>query len=169
MSKVPVRLSEVLHEARAGNSKAVEDLFSGFLGKAEVVSGCGYLGSLGIIFPEHSFWCVTDTQACSLRIQRTGELEFASGYLSHINSHAFYQPSLIPLWVIIAILIVSTLGVGILLIPWVVKLYYRYKKSGVVFWVREGIPVYIFADRPNLHNAQRVSTLIGEAAGSARP
>lgn len=169
MSKVPVRLSGVLQEARAGNSKAVEDLLSGFLGKTEVVSGCGYLGSLGFIFPEHSFWCVTDTQACSLRIKRTGELVFSSGYLPHINSLAFYQPSLIPLWVIIAILIVVTFGVGILLVPWAVKLYYRVKKSGVVFWVQEGIPVYIFADRPNLHRAQQVSTLITEAAGSARP
>jgi hypothetical protein len=169
MSEVAVNLSEVLQEARAGNSEAVEDLFSGFLGQAEVVTDCGYLGSLGFIFPEHSFWCVTDTQACSLRIKRTGQLEFSSGYVIHINSHAFYQPSLIPLWVIIAILMVFTLGLGIVLVPWVVKLYYRFKKSGVVFWVREGIPVYIFADRPNLHKAQRVATLIAEAAGSARP
>ena len=162
-------LSEVLQEARAGNAQAVENLFSGFLGKTEVVTGCGYLGSLGFIFPEHSFWCVTDTQACSLRIQRNGELEFSSGYLPGINSFAFYQPSLVPLWVLIAVLIISTFGIGILLVPWTVKLYYRKKKSGVVFWVREGIPVYIFADRPNLHKAQVVSTLIAEAARDTRP
>jgi hypothetical protein len=107
-------------------------------------------------------------RACSLRIKRGGELIFSSGYLSQINSDAFYQPSLILLWIFIAIVVVCTVGIGILLIPWIIRLFYGIKKSGIVFWVREGIPVYIFADRHNLHRAQRVFTLIVGAVKSAK-
>jgi len=169
MSKGNIDLSDILNGAKAGDSKAVSDIFSGFIGKHEAITGCGYLGTLGFIFPEHSFWCVTDTRACSLRIKRGGELVFSSGYLSHINSDAFYQPSLVMLWVIIAVLAVGTFGVGLLLAPWIVKGFYRTKKSGVVFWVREGIPVYIFADRYNLSKAQQVSILIAEAVKRVKP
>lgn len=162
MSKGSIELSNVLKEAMAGNEKAIANLFSGFLSNAETVDGCGYLGSLGFIFPEQSFWCVTDLRACSLRIKRGGELVFSSGYISHINSDAFYQPSLTLLWVLIAVLVIGTLGVGILLVPWIVKAFYQAKKSGIVFWVREGIPVYIFADRNNLRKAQQVFALISD-------
>jgi len=55
MSKGNIDLSSILNGAKAGDSKAVSDIFSGFLGKDEAISGCGYLGTLGFIFPEHSF------------------------------------------------------------------------------------------------------------------
>ncbi len=76
MGKVSIALSDVLKEAKAGNSQAVENLFSGFLAPSEGIRGCGYLGSLGFMFPEHSFWCVTTTRTCSLRIKRGGEVVF---------------------------------------------------------------------------------------------
>jgi len=166
MSKGMVSLSSILQEAKADNSEAVAALFSGFLSKGETIRGCGYLGCLGFIFPQHSFWCVTDTRACSLRLKRDGELLFSSGCLAHINSDAFYQPSLLILWVCITLLVVVTFGIGLLLIPIAIRIFYRVKKSGMVFWVREGVGVYIFADRHNLQNAQRASTLIAEAVKS---
>ncbi len=74
MSKVNVSLVKAIQDAKDGNTESVAGLFSGFLSKSEKINGCGYLGSLGFIFVEHSFWCVTDTRACSLRIKRGGEL-----------------------------------------------------------------------------------------------
>jgi len=67
---------------------------------------------------------------------------------------------------IIIVFAIITWGVGLLLIPFIEHLYYQIKKSGVVFWIREGVPIYIFADRHNLTNAQEVATLIVSAKES---
>jgi hypothetical protein len=162
MNAGTVTVSKVLRQAVAGDPQAVMSLFSGFLTEAEELRGCGYLGSLGFIFPEYSFWCVTDERASSLRIKRSGEVVFSSGYLAQINSEAFYQPSLTRLWITIGVLGVVTFGMALLFTPLMVRAFYQINKSGVVFWVREGIPVYIFANRDYLRSAQAVSVLIAE-------
>ena len=33
------------------------------------------------------------------------------------------------------------------LIPFIVKVYYSQVKCGIVFWIKEGVPIYIFANR----------------------
>lgn len=47
---------------------------------------------------------------------------------------------------IISFLLACTI-VGILLIPFFVRLYYSFRKSGLVWSIREGIPVNVFASR----------------------
>lgn len=163
MSEPPIDTSKLLARATTNDPKAVSALFSGFMGNEEQLLDCGYLGTLGFIFVEHSFWCVTPYRACSLMIKRGGECSFTSGYLEHINSEAFYQPSLVMLWVVIVIVALFTWGIGLLLTPWIVKNYYKLRKSGVVFWVGQGIPIYVFADRKNLRRAQQVAIQIGKA------
>jgi hypothetical protein len=156
MSNGTIDLGQLLRQATTDDKDAVMNLFKGFLADNETITECGYLGTLGLIFTEHSFWCVTSTRVCSLRLKRGGEMTFSSGYLEYINSDAFYQPSLILLWVLIGGVALITWGIGLLLAPLIVKQFYNFKKSGAVFWISEGIPVYIFADRQNLRKAQKI-------------
>lgn len=160
MTNGRVNLKDILVQAKTDDKNAIESLFHGFLSEGETATDCGYLGTMGFIFAEHSFWCVTPLRVCSLRIKRGGEMVFNSGYIEHVNSDAFYQPSLFLLWLLLALIAVSTFGVGLLLSPWIIKAFYKMKKSGVVFWVAQGIPVYVFADRGNLTKAQRLATQI---------
>lgn len=165
MAQGKVELGQVLSDAITGNKDSVKELFGGFLSDNEQVSECGYLGTLGVIFPEHSFWCVTNSRVCSLRTKRGGEMTFSSGYLEHINSDAFYQPSLFMLWFMIIAIAIPTWGLGLLLTPLIIKQFYNFKKSGAVFWVREGIPIYVFADRQNLKDAQNIAVHIARNKG----
>jgi hypothetical protein len=162
MSTGTVELQDTLTKATSGDREAVAQLFQGFFADDEVNVDCGYFGTLGFIFVEHSFWCITDTRICTLRIKRGGEMFFQSCLNEHIKSDAFYQPSLLALWLLIIGVAISTWGIGLLLTPMLVKAYYKTKKSGLVFWVEDGIPpIYIFADRNNLANAQNLSVKIG--------
>jgi hypothetical protein len=45
---------------------------------------------------------------------------------------------------------------SVLLLPVTVRVYYRFKKSGLVVWVREGIAVYSFIDRKRMRIANQL-------------
>jgi hypothetical protein len=51
---------------------------------------------------------------------------------------------------------VITFGITLLLLPLTVRLFYRFRKSGLVLWIREGVPVYLFSDRKRLGDANRL-------------
>lgn len=165
MSSNKVSVKGVLGEAKADNKDAIKQLFSGFLAKGEEINDCGYLGEMGFIFSESSFWCVTPLRVCALRIKKGGELFFQGGYISEIKSDAFYQPSLVMLWIILIIIALSTFGIGLVLTPWIVKSFYKMRKSGVVFWMESGLLVYLFADRSSLKKAQALAVQIAAAKG----
>ena len=40
-----------------------------------------------------------------------------------------------------------------------VRIFYRLTKTGCTFWIREGIPIYLFADRQNIAETQRLVKL----------
>jgi hypothetical protein len=44
---------------------------------------------------------------------------------------------------------------GLLLLPVAVRHYYRFNKSGLLLWVREGISIFVFIDRKRMINAKR--------------
>lgn len=163
MENNAVDVAGQLNQAITNKPEAVKALFRGFMGDDEPIIDCGYLGTLGFLLVEHSFWCVTPLRASSLMVKRGGQCTFSSGYLSHINSQAFYQPSLIKLWVSLALIALGTFGIGLLATPWIVRMYFKFNKSGVVFSIGEGIPIYVFADRANLKNAQHAAIEIGKA------
>lgn len=191
-----IKFGEAFARARQNDREAVEMLFAGFLGENEHVRDCGYLGVVGFIFPDRSFWCLTDKRICGLMIRRGGRVRFTSGFSRLINSMMVRQPSLILLWTIIIawLLFVVTPAAlagnqaqwdiqdfllwnfGIDWLPWwtlaflpalfllwvtrwIARIYFRLTKTGCTFWIREGIPVYLFADRQNMSETQRLVKL----------
>jgi len=177
-----IQLGEVYRRAKQNDRQAVQEMFQGFLGRTEQVIDCGYLGSLGLIFPEHCFWCVTNSRVCGLMINYAGWVRFQFGFIKSLNRATFNQPSLVKLWIVIIgwllFALFWTVGaifafiwgpVGILsfigslvvgaalfaLTPVVVWLYYRYEKAGCVFWTRELVPIWIRSDRHSIRAAQR--------------
>ena len=186
-----IELGEVFVRARNNDKGAVNQLFSGFLGRTEQMVDCGYLGALGFIFPEYSFWCVTNSRVCGLLINRGGWMHFNFGFTKSLNRALFVQPSMVTLWITLILWMIGTVltslsvfiwtwfavahsthspflawisgiialfvvtGCGILLIPWVVRAYYRWVKAGCIFWTEELVPIVIPADRHSLRGAQR--------------
>ena len=176
-----IKLGEVYNRAKQNDPLAVRDLFSGFLGQTEQIVDCGYLGSLGIIFPVHCFWTVTNSRVCGLMVHYAGWVSFQFGFIKSLNRATFNQPSLIKLWVVVVGWLVFGVGVGLArsinwlidgqflyaafgflatigifaLTPVVVWVYYRFEKTGCVFWTQELVPIWIFSDRHSIHSAQR--------------
>jgi hypothetical protein len=179
-----IKLDDVYRRAKTNDASAVRELFAGFLSRGEQVMDCGYLGALGFLFPEHSFWCVTQSRVCGMLANASGRVDFQFGFLKAVNTGFFHQPSVVNLWITIAVWLVfmgltalsvyayvilflgysvwlgAIFGVliaalGVWLIPWVIRCYYRYTKSGCVFFTRELVPIFIFADRQRLKEAQR--------------
>jgi FHA domain len=187
-----VELGDVYQRAKKNDPQAVRQLFTGFLGRNETVINAGYLGALGLIFPEHSFWCITNARICGMVVNASGRLDFTFCFLKAVDVAHFHQPSRVGLWVTIIfyLLIVASIGCGfiaggliagitpvgfvlfilgllvfaggIYLIPLVTRFYYRFTKSGCAFFTKEHVYMAILADRSNLKAAQSMLRLFEE-------
>jgi hypothetical protein len=144
-----------------------------------------------LIFPEHSFWCVTNSRVCGMVVNAAGRLDFAFCFLKGIDVAHFHQPSSAGLWVtiigyllgVIAGALACYMGVwfatglgrylwfflgtlilagGIYLTPFVTRFYYRFTKSGCTFFTKELVSIRILADRKNLKAAQSLLRLVEE-------
>jgi hypothetical protein len=185
-----IELGALFDRARNNDRQAVRSLFQGFLGKTEQIVDCGYLGALGFVFPEYSFWCVTNSRVCGLLINSGGWMNFNFGFTKSLNRGLFVQPSLVTLWIWIIlwcvfallgslfmgmlgevivrdwlgfivgrlagiVVFLCTAAAGVVLVPWVIRAYYRWVKAGCIFWTQELVPIVIPADRNSLRDAQR--------------
>lgn len=131
------------------------------MAEEEPIIDCGCLDRLGFLLGEHRFCCVTPQRVCSLMIKRGGRRTFSSGCLAHINSQTFYQPSLIPLWILITLVALSGFGIGLLLTLWGVRLYGKYNRFGMEFSLAERTRIHVFAERGSFRNAQSAAIAIG--------
>ncbi|MGH8930700.1 MAG: hypothetical protein ACRDZO_08760 [Egibacteraceae bacterium] len=164
----------LLTRAKQNDRDAITIMFEQFLPPDEQVLEAQYLGLRGCWgIGSHSLAALTPRRAASIRIGLFGELIYQDGALEHVNSGVVYQPSRFVLYLLSAFFFLATLGVartlwpisialslitlslGIALLPIVVRLYYRFKKSGLVLWIREGVAVYSFADRKRFRTANR--------------
>lgn len=149
--------ASLLARARRNDRQAITTMFRQFVPVEEQILAAEHLGTQGIWgLGAHSFACVTDRRVAALRVKALGEIEYRDGALESVNSAAFYQPSRLLLYLSVVGLLVVTAGLGVLLLPLTVQLFYRRKKSGLVLWVQEGPPVYLFADRKLLSLANEV-------------
>lgn len=169
----------LLDRAKDNDKQALETLFGQFIPQGEQFVDSQYLGVLGLWgLGTHSFASLTANRIASIRVSIFGNVLYQDGSLESINSSALYQPSLLLLYIwsaatlffslILGLMSGLAIGgvagllvaltwvlLGILCLPLVAKLFYRYKKSGLVLAVREGISVYIFIDRKRMGNAKR--------------
>ena len=171
----------ILERAINNDSEALEIMFKQFIPEDEQVYLVQYLGLKGIWgMGTHSFACLTNRRIADISVGRFSEVIYQDGYLEFINSSVLYQPSKLALyifvgtWISLSFLItfvvyfltLSLLNqvVGfiasvllfiiiILLIPYVVKFYYGNVKCGIIFWIREGVPIYIFSNRKFIKRA----------------
>lgn len=173
--------SSILNRAVTNDSEALFTMFKQFIPEDEKVYYTQYLGRKGLWFiGTHSFACLTNRRIADISVGAFGEVIYQDGYLEFVNSGVIYQPSKLGLyllfgfWLILSFIITSTtygalywnFGSGVsffvslivftlflLLTPFLIKIYYGLVKCGIVFWVREGVPLYIFSNRRYLKRA----------------
>lgn len=185
----PVRFEKSLVDrACLGDAAALSTILSQFIGPAEKLEACEYLGTLGIQpFGLKSFVVLTPRRIGSLRIGWFGRVEYQDAPLEYTVSGLIAQPSKfgLYLWTLINTLVViaadsfvfsfvspgSALGILALAVlammlaaVWLVtvRLYYAFNKCGMLWAVREGLWVYAFTNRGRMNIANRVHREIFE-------
>lgn len=155
--------SGVLDQAKMNNQDALNSMFQQFSGTNEQIKFAEYMGQHGfLIGVTHSFACLTDKRIISLQVGSFGEVLYQDAFIEDLNSGAIYQPSVLSLYIFSAILIIFTLGIGLLLIPLVVKWYYKINKCGMVFFIKEGLSVYMFVNRNRMSRSNALWRLVSE-------
>lgn len=155
--------SNVLQQAKQNNQDALKTMFQQFLGADEEIKFAEYMGRQGILFSvTHSFACLTDKRIISLKVGSFGQVLYQDAFIEDLNSGAIYQPSVLGLYVLSAIVTLFTFGIGILLVPFIVKWYYKIKKCGLVFIIKEGLSVYIFVNRNRMSRSNTLWRLASE-------
>jgi hypothetical protein len=180
--------TSLVDRAREGDEAALNKMFHQFIPREEEIHGGAYLGIQGWLFGRHSFSCVTDRRTAGLMIGAFGEVTYQDGYHEHVNSGIVYQPSRLLLILGGLAIFASTLffvfafadsaggridGGELLVLMLIVllgtlfgvywpKLFYRFVKCGLVLWVREGVPIYLFANRGLIKRANALYRLVTE-------
>jgi hypothetical protein len=147
-------------------------MFGQFLSADEPLVAAQYMGVLGFWgVGVHSWAGVTKRRVVSLRISIFGGLVYQDAALEYTNSAAVFQPSKVTLYVFVAAISffawgfgyaihpavsILTLLLSTLLLPITARVYYRFKKSGLVVSVREGISAYVFIDRKRMRIANEL-------------
>jgi hypothetical protein len=140
-----------------GDRDALKLLFSQFIDERETIVDAHYYGINGLWhIGFHSFGCLTDRRICSLKIGWLGHVGYSDAFLEDSNSIRVNQPSLLALYLFGLMFITVTFGVGLLVLPLLIKLFYRFNKSGVTIYVRSGGAVYIFCDRNKIKEVNRL-------------
>jgi hypothetical protein len=175
--------ASIVKRAQGGDQQALITIFRQFLPPEEKIFWTEYLGFHGWIFGKHSFGCLTERRVADVTIGHFGEVIYQDGYLEAVNSGVIYQPSKLALYIAVFIAAIISLWagaalgitfgatvadsvavgllvslilaglIGLVLINMAVRLYYATRKCGLVMNIKEGIPVYVFADRKRLQRA----------------
>lgn len=170
-------VGSLVSRARRGDEAALRTMFQQFIPADEQIHMVEYLGTKGIFgIGQHSFGCLTERRVADLTVGLFNDIVYQDGYLEHINSAIFYQPSLARLYVLIALVVIvglfsfaalsTAIGpvlafavaapITFLFVIMAAKLYYAVSKSGLVLAIREGIFIYMFTNRARLMNAARI-------------
>jgi hypothetical protein len=181
----PLPMAEgVMARAKADDPRALEILFAQFVPPGEEIVETRYMGVMGLWgIGTHSFAAVTTQRVASLEIGLLGALRYQDGSLEYINSSAIFQPSRLrlylpaALWVLVVFALTLSYSVAfgaaaiipllatvlaLLLVPLVIKITYRFVKSGLLVWVREGMTMLVFIDRRRIALANRFYRLSSE-------
>jgi len=147
----------ILSRAIENDKEALLMMFRQFIPEDEDIYYVQYLGLQGLWgIGTRSFACLTERRVADITVARFGEVTYQDGYLEAVNSSIVYQPSKLGLylWIGFSIfLAIFTFGITLLLLPFIVQGYYRLVKCGIVFVIKEGVPVYMFTNRKYLRRA----------------
>lgn len=160
MSKIKVEKT-LLKKAKEGDLESLKSIFKSFVGSDQEILYVDSFGEYGVFFPDYCFACVTDKKICSLRIGYFGEILYQDAFIEEINSGVIYQPSVFQLYFVSVLLCLSVVGV-LLLNAWI-KIFYTLNKSGLVWSVREGINVYVFANRSKIASVNNMWKIASNA------
>lgn len=156
-SKLP---KGVVRRAIRDDVEAIETIFRQFVGDEERIRFASYFGLKGLWhIGAHSLGCLTDKRIASLHIGWLGQVEYHDGYLEKCNGLQIRQPSLFLLYMCGLMFILFTAGIGLLLLPMFVKLYYRVIKSGMIVHMRGSQDIDIFCDRGQIVYLNRLARL----------
>lgn len=174
-SEEPVRaVKSLLNRAKKNDGEAITKMFRQFVMPEEKIFFAEFLGTEGIWgIGTHSFACLTDRRVATLRVGAFGEVIYQDGLLEYINSTVVFQPSKLGLYIMWFLIFVGyayiclscylavgitalafALGFGglfvVLLLIVSARIFYRLRKCGAVWWIREGVSVYAFSNRKRL-------------------
>jgi hypothetical protein len=182
----------LVDRACLGDDEALQMILRQFIDAGEPIDVCEYLGTLGIQpFGQKSFAVLTPKRVGSLRIGWLGYVLYQDAPLEYTVSGIILQPSKLALyiWLAFTTLLVLLMDAGvftyfmqstglgnlmaILLLPvmaavlaltWliVVRLFYAFRKCGMVWAIREGVAVYAFTNRGRMNIANRLHRRIFE-------
>jgi hypothetical protein len=139
------------------DQEAIELMFRQFLPEDEPILFARYLGRLGFwVFGTDSMACLTSRRVATLRVAGFGEIVYQEGRLEDINSAVLYQPSKLELYLNVIFATVSTLGIALLFLPLINRIYYAIRKCGLVFCVAEGVSIYLFCNRKLIRRANEL-------------
>ncbi len=151
-------MRDLVKDSIEGNEQSINLLFSQFIDQRETILNADYYGINGLWhFGFHSFGCLTDRRVCSLKIGWLGHVSYSDAFLEDVNSITVNQPSLIVLYLFGIFFILITFGIGLLILPIFVKIFYKFYKSGITVNVRSGGSVYIFSDRNKI---KKINTIL---------
>lgn len=180
---IPTKIeASVLARAKKDDQDALATMFRSFIPATdEKLFHIEYLGLQGLWgLGVHSFGCITERRIATIRIAPFKEILYQDGYLEYINGGAILQPSRLWLYIIWVGIVIGSffLGAGIigalwfihaifgilgfillagldfLLISFATRIYYGLNKCGLLFWIREGLAVYMFTNHNRLFRAR---------------
>jgi hypothetical protein len=179
-----VRIDKSLIDlACMGDQEALQTILHQFIDPEEPIEWCNYLGTLGIQpFGRKSFAVLTPRRIGSLQVGWFGFIQYQDAPLEYTVSGLVIQPSKLGLYLWLTfntVLILATdyylftslvqpmstggiigllLMTALLALVWVmtVRLYYAFRKCGLLWAVREGLWVYAFTNRGRMNLANRL-------------
>jgi hypothetical protein len=185
--------ASLVARAREGDRAAMAAIFRHFLPPEEKIYWIGYLGRRGLFFGRHNLGIVTERRIADISIGWLGEVLYQDAFLEYFNSTVFFQPSRLGLFLLLGLFLIAwpvlifafledqrllyydlwqpylivLLGAafGALFIELLVRAYYRIVKCGAVYWIKDGVSIYMFADRrrlTSLNQMARTATLLRE-------
>ena len=158
---------------RAANDDpaAMRQMFQTFLPADDRIRHCCYLGTKGWgSFGRKSFGCLTDRRVARLEFGFFDEVVYQDALIRDVNSVVFYQPSRLTLYLLALLLVVLAIpsfGATLVVLFFLPQLFYRIVKSGAVFAVKEGVSVYMFANRARLQKLKAIMDDVDRARGVA--
>lgn len=151
----------LLESAKLGDQQAIFTMFSQFLPTEERCLFVEYMGVQGMWWVgRYSFACLTERRLASINVGPWGEVVYQDGLLEHTNSGIVYQPGLLGLYVLVGaysvFALLTSLGLLLVFLPYVVQFYHRTRKCGLLWVIREGVSVYLFTNRNRLTRANHL-------------